>query len=207
MKRQITALLIFATTLCVLIGSCSNKIPEVVSVFGVKLDKSSMGLAVGESRKLTATVEPKNATDKGVSWESDNDPVATVDQDGNVTGISSGKGGAKITVTTDDGGYKATCDVGVVEIPVEKVTLDHDKIELEVDNPYQFSWTIVPDGASIKEVKFSSSDENVVRCAIEPLGLIYPLKAGNATITVTTVGTDKDGKQCTAECKVTVNLP
>ena len=207
MKRQITALLIFATTLCVLIGSCSNKIPEVVSVSGVKLDKSSMGLAVGESRKLTATVEPKNATDKGVSWESDNDPVATVDQDGNVTGISSGKGGAKITVTTDDGGYKATCDVGVVEIPVEKVTLDHDKIELEVDNPCQFSWTIVPDGASIKEVKFSSSDENVVRCAIEPLGLIYPLKAGNATITVTTVGTDKDGKQCTAECKVTVNLP
>jgi len=207
MKRQITALLIFATTLCVLIGSCSNKIPEVVSVSGVKLDKSSMGLAVGESRKLTATVEPKNATDKGVSWESDNDPVATVDQDGNVTGISSGKGGAKITVTTDDGGYKATCDVGVVEIPVEKVTLDHDKIELEVDNPYQFSWTIVPDGASIKEVKFSSSDENVVRCAIEPLGLIYPLKAGNATITVTTVGTDKDGKQCKAECEVTVNLP
>ena len=207
MKRQITALLIFATTLCVLIGSCSNKIPEVVSVSGVKLDKSSMGLAVGESRKLTATVEPKNATDKGVSWESDNDPVATVDQDGNVTGISSGKGGAKITVTTDDNGHKDTCDVGVVEIPVEKVTLDHDKIELEVDNPYQFSWTIVPDGASIKEVKFSSSDENVVRCAIEPLGLIYPLKAGNATITVTTVGTDKDGKQCTAECKVTVNLP
>jgi uncharacterized protein YjdB len=204
MKRQITALLIFATTLCVLIGSCSNKIPEVVSVSGVKLDKSSMGLAVGESRKLTATVEPKNATDKGVSWESDNDPVATVDQDGNVTGISSGKGGAKITVTTDDGGYKATCDVGVVEIPVEKVTLDHDKIELEVDNPYQFSWTIVPDGASIKEVKFSSSDENVVRCAIEPLGLIYPLKAGNATITVTTVGTDKDDKQCKAECEVTV---
>jgi uncharacterized protein YjdB len=202
MKRQIMALLIFATTLCVLIGSCSNKIPEVVSVSGVKLDKSSMGLAVGESRNLTATVEPKNATDKGVSWESDNDLAAKVDQDGNVTGIS--KGRAKITVITDDSGHKATCDVGVVEIPVEKVTLDHDKIELNIDNPYQFSWTIFPDGASIKEVEFSSSDESVVRCADKPLGLIYPTKIGVATITVTTVGTDKDDKQCKAECEVTV---
>ena len=202
MKRQIMALLIFATTLCVLIGSCSNKIPEVVSVSGVKLDKSSMGLAVGEARNLTATVEPKNATDKGVSWESDNDLAAKVDQDGNVTGIS--KGRAKITVITDDSGHKATCDVGVVEIPVEKVTLDHDKIELNIDNPYQFSWTIFPDGASIKEVEFSSSDESVVRCADKPLGLIYPTKIGVATITVTTVGTDKDDKQCKAECEVTV---
>jgi len=202
MKRQITALLIFATTLCVLIGSCSNKIPEVVSVSGVKLDKSSMGLAVGESRKLTATVEPKNATDKGVSWESDNDSVAEVDQDGNVTGIK--KGGAKITVTTDDGGHKATCDVVAAEIPVEKVTLDHDKIELNVNSPYQFSWTIFPDGASIKEVEFSSSDESIVRCAIEPLGYIFPIEIGVATITITTVGKDKDDKQCKAECEVTV---
>ena len=120
-----------------------------------------------------------------------------------MTGIN--KGRAKITVTTDDSGHKATCDVGVVEIPVEKVTLDHDKIELNVNSPYQFSWTIFPDGASIKEVKFSSSDESVVRCANEPsLGYIFPIKTGVATITVTTVGTDKDGKQCKAECEVTV---
>ena len=76
-----------------------------------------------ESVTLTATVAPEKATNKDVTWSSDNTEVATVDKDGKVTGVS--KGTANITVTTVDGGKTATCKVTVaVRIPTEPEQLD-----------------------------------------------------------------------------------
>lgn len=67
-----------------------------------------------------ATIEPANATNKGVTWASDNTAIATVDDNGKVTAVALGT--AKITVTTEDGGKEAICWVKVVasdsEIPV-----------------------------------------------------------------------------------------
>lgn len=57
---------------------------------------------------LTATVQPPEATNKTVTWESDKTSVATV-SDGTVT--AKGVGSANITVTTGDGGKTAKCAV------------------------------------------------------------------------------------------------
>ena len=84
---------------------------NVVSVTGIKLDKTKLTLAVGKNATLTATVSPSNATDKGMTWSSSNTAIATVDNSGKVTGVKAGT--ATITVTTDDGGYTATCEVTV----------------------------------------------------------------------------------------------
>ena len=56
-----------------------------VAVTGIALDKSVLPLKVGESKKLVATVMPANATNKQVTWASDNPAVAAVSQDGTVT--------------------------------------------------------------------------------------------------------------------------
>mgnify|MGYP003294177118 FL=1 len=61
----------------------------------------------------TATVAPADATDKSVTWTSDNDAVATV-ADGVVTAVAEGT--ATITVTTVDGEFTATCVVTVTEV-------------------------------------------------------------------------------------------
>lgn len=82
-----------------------------VPVESVSLDKTTLGLTEGETARLTATVEPSNATNKSVTWSSDNESVATVDTSGNVTAVSAGT--ATITVTTDDGGKTDTCTVTV----------------------------------------------------------------------------------------------
>jgi uncharacterized protein YjdB len=58
-----------------------------------------------------ATVAPANATVKTVTWESDNDEVATVDSAGKVVGVAAGT--ATITVTTTDGGFTDDCEVTV----------------------------------------------------------------------------------------------
>ena len=82
-----------------------------VSVTGVSLDKITLELFTGNTATLTATVHPDNATNKDVTWSSDNADVATVDN-GTVTAVGAGE--ATITVTTEDGSKTATCQVTVL---------------------------------------------------------------------------------------------
>ena len=70
-----------------------------------------MTLSEGDTARLTATVEPANATNQNVTWASSAPDVATVDASGNVTAVA--KGTATITATTKDGGKNATCTVTV----------------------------------------------------------------------------------------------
>lgn len=85
--------------------------PTEVSVTSVSLNKSILDIKVGETATLTATINPTNATNKNVTWESDNTQIATVDTAGKVTAIKEGT--AKITVKTKDGNHTATCIVTV----------------------------------------------------------------------------------------------
>ena len=85
----------------------------VIPVFNVSLDPEVLTLNAGETGALTATVSPESATNKNVTWSSDNINVAAVDSDGKVTAKAAGS--ATITVTTEDGGKTATCKVTVTE--------------------------------------------------------------------------------------------
>ena len=84
--------------------------PATVSVTGVTLDKETLELFTGGTGTLAATVQPEDATNKNVTWSSDNETVATV-ANGTVTAV--GAGTATITVTTTDGNHTATCTVTV----------------------------------------------------------------------------------------------
>ncbi|MFR6333603.1 MAG: Ig-like domain-containing protein [Eisenbergiella sp.] len=68
---------------------------------GVRVSQSSISGKVGDKVKLDAYVDPDNANNKKVSWETKNDSVATVN-DGNVTFV--GEGTTDIIVKTDEGG-------------------------------------------------------------------------------------------------------
>ena len=95
-------------------GSCAvTVVAKTINVSGVTLSETSLNLNVGDTKTLTATVDPDNATNKNVSWKSDKESVATVDQAGNVTAV--GSGSAKVIVTTEDGGLTATCVVTVTQ--------------------------------------------------------------------------------------------
>ena len=93
------------------IYSMNGTKPTEVSVTSVSLNKSTLDIKVGETATLTATINPTNATNKNVTWKSDNTQIATVDTAGKVTAIKEGT--AKITVKTKDGNYTATCIVTV----------------------------------------------------------------------------------------------
>ncbi|MBM6786394.1 Ig-like domain-containing protein [Collinsella tanakaei] len=172
---------------------------NVVSVTGVRLNRTSLSLDTGDTAVLTATVSPSNATDKGVSWSSSNTGVATVDRSGNVRAV--GAGTAVITVRTDDGSYTAKCTVTVKsDVKVERISLSPSTLTLGKNSTYKLTYTISPSNAENKGVTWKSSDSSVAR--VDSTGRVTAVSVGKATITVTTA----DGGK-TASCTVTVKGP
>ena len=99
-------------------ATCAVTVTQPVT--SVTLDKNTLELFTGNIATLTATVAPDNATNKTVTWSSNNANVATV-QNGTVNAVGAGE--ATITVTTADGNYTATCTVKVTD-PVYDMTTD-----------------------------------------------------------------------------------
>ena len=85
-----------------------------VAVTGVSVTPETLSLTVGQESTLTATVAPANATNKNVSWDSDDMSSATVDSDGKVTAVSVGE--ATISATTADGWFVDYCVVTITAV-------------------------------------------------------------------------------------------
>ena len=171
----------------------------VQDVTGVKLNKNTTTIKVGGTETLTATVEPANATNKAVTWSSDNISVATVDANGLVTAVA--EGSATITVTTEDGSKTASCTVTVTTatVPVTGVTLDPTSLTLDVNQTAPLTATITPSDATNQNVTWTSDNPSV---ATVSGGVVTAVAPGEATITATTA----DGGFA-ATCTVTVNKP
>lgn len=94
-----------------LLASACSKPETAVAVTGVKLSPQAVELEIGKTAKLTAEVLPADAADKSVVWTSSNQTAVYVGKEGDVLAIAAGE--ADITVTTNDGGFKAVCKVTV----------------------------------------------------------------------------------------------
>ena len=168
-----------------------------VPVTGVTLNNSTLELTAGDTFTLKATVAPENASNKDVTWESNNTAAATVDSEGKVTAVAAGE--ATITVTTKDGGKPATCTVTVKAkaVPVTGVTLDQTSLDLTAGDTKTLTATIAPADADIKSVTWKSN--NTAAATVDSEGKVTAVAAGEAKITVTTT----DGG-FTADCNVVV---
>jgi uncharacterized protein YjdB len=186
------------------IADSSLDIGKLMKVFapvtGVTLSPTTLSLVVGgdNTRTLTATVAPANATNKAVTWESSKPTVATV-SNGVVTAVAVGT--ADITVTTADGGFSATCTVTVnPPTAVTGVDLNTNTLTLAVNGTETLIHTIKPPDATNIAVTWSTGDESIA--TVSNTGTVTARAAGTTTITVTT--TDGNFK---AECNVTVVVP
>lgn len=150
-------------------------------VTGIQLNNSEKEIKVGESFSLTTTINPSDADDKSVIWQSENDSIATV-IDGKVTGVKAGA--AKIiatSVTNND--ISATCEVTVLQ-PVEGIKLDKESFMLgSIGETIQLVATILPEDASNKNINWRSSDESV--CIVSN-GKVVAVGYGTAVIIATT---------------------
>ena len=166
-----------------------------IGVTSVTLDKTDLTLDVNGTAKLNATVKPDDATTKTVTWKSDNEGVAIVDNNGNVTAKAAGT--ATITATVD--GKSASCKVtvnGQTTVPVASVKLNQTTLELIAGKEATLTATVKPDDATNKTVTWSSNNETVA--TVDNNGKVTAKAAGEAIITAK-VG----DKQATCNVKVT----
>ena len=166
----------------------------IVPVTGVTV-QPSITLEKTTSAALTVKITPDDATDKAVTWTSNNPSAATVDAAGRVTAVEGGK--ATITVMTHDGNHAASCFVTVI-VPAANVSLSAAQITLMPNTSKTLIATITPDDATDKTVTWSSSNPTVV--TVDAAGKITAVAAsGSATITAKS----HDGGHV-ASCVVTV---
>ena len=170
-----------------------NGQPATVPVQSVELNQTTLELKAGNTATLTATVSPESATDKTVTWTSDNPEVATV-EGGKVTAVNEGTA----IITAKAGDKTATCTVTVTkaDVAVESVTLDKTSLDLKTGDNTTLTATVNPESATNKDVTWTSDKPEIA--AVEG-GTVTAKAEGTATITVTTA----DGGK-TATCKVTV---
>lgn len=163
---------------------CTCRVNVVRLVSGIKLDVLKKTVEPGESFDLNYTIKPSNPTNPKVKWSTSNKKVATVTQDGEVRAV--GKGEAKITVTTVDGGFTSVCTVKVVR-RVTGVSLNREEVTLTPGKQATLKAKVRPSGASDKSVTWRSSNKKVA--TVSSKGVVTAKGAGEATITVKT----KDG--------------
>lgn len=86
-------------------------IKVVVPVESMKISKRSIKLGVGETKQLDAKVSPAKATVQTKTWYTEDEKIATVDENGLVTAVSGGT--VTVYALSDDGYFKSSCEVTV----------------------------------------------------------------------------------------------
>ena len=163
-------------------------------VTGLIVSPDSASIEVGEVLELTATITPGNASDKEVTWTSDDPSICTVNEDGEIKGI---KGGATlIKCVSEDGDLMAYSMITVIE-KVTTITLP-ETAEVGVGKKLKLTAIVSGDTASNKKLKWKSSKKSV--CTVSKSGTITGKKAGKARIWAKAT----DGSGVKASCVVRV---
>lgn len=126
-KKVISLLLccLLAFSFCITGSAAEDEFQPIV---GIILDSTELTVYYGGTGKLTATVVPSNASEKGITWKSSNEALLTVDANGNLTAAKdtaeSPSGPQTVTVTatsTFDSKIFAKCTVTVDNEPESKI--------------------------------------------------------------------------------------
>ena len=153
-------------------------------VFDPALPGNPLPLSVGGNCPIHAKVQPENATDKNLTYSSDNEAVASVDAQGQIT--AKAVGNAKITIKASNGVSKEiTVTVTTTHIPVTGIVIPSGETTIFVGNggTRQIGAYAVPENATNKTLTYSIDDDSIASVTAD--GLITAREVGSTTITIT----------------------
>lgn len=176
-------------------AKCSiNVVPTPIS--SLTLNESTISIVKGQTFTLSCTIFPDDATNKELIWSSDDEGVAKVNDNGVVTGVSTGNTIIYVKAKSNSK-ISATCKV-FVTTPVTSIKLDQEQIELYVEDEIQLRATCSPTDADNTNIRWSSSDSDIADVSNE--GYVKTKNEGSVRITVTTT----DGTNLSASCDIIV---
>ena len=158
---------------------------------GITIEPLSVKL--GEKKAIDYVLQPAGSTSI-VKFKSMDDKVATVDDNGNVTGKKVGT--VDILVTTDVATVNGICKVTVTGEKLKLTGITIKPLSVKVNESKKIEYTLQPDGATAT-VKFKSKDESIAK--VDADGNVTGVKEGTVKIEVTT-----DVDNVKGECDVTV---
>ena len=157
--------------------SCPIHGEKLVKTTKITVPSKKVTVKVGKTVQLAPTLTPANSTD-GISYKSSAPKVATVSDNGVVTGVRPGT--AKITITS--GKKSVTVKVTVPDIKTTKITVPSKKVTVKKGKKITLKPTVKP-ANSTQAVTFSSSDKKIA--TVSKKGVVKGVRAGKAKITIT----------------------
>ena len=173
-------------------ASCTVNV--INAVMGITISDNSIMLYPNKTKQLKASVTPADADNQSITWESNDDDVATVNATGLVTSVAPGT--ATITVKSVDGEYTATCTVTVGK-HVSSIILSDTELVMAVGTSDTLYATVMPLSAFNKTVTWVST--NPKAATVDQNGNLQAVDTGTTTI----IAYCEDG-DVTASCTVTV---
>lgn len=177
-----------------LVASCQVTVQEFVSSVNIVTDVTNVN--IGDSRQVTAEVLPETATNRGLTWNSSNRNVITVDENGRITAVGVGKADLYAYAADGSGVY----DYKPVEVvrPVSTITVTPTSLSVPEGGSADIRATVAPSNATYLGVSWESSNNDVA--IVDSNGNIIGVSAGTCTITANAI----DGSGVSGKCRVTV---
>lgn len=189
--------IITATTINNRSATCRLTVKEVLAD-AITIYPDELTLTQGAAKKLSVRILPENATNQSVTWSSEDESVAAIDEDGVVTALSEGTTRI-IAITQDDSGLTASCRVVVEPVEPTSVTLSEGNRDLVIGESFIIIADVQPEGAKNKNVVWHSSAPEIVSVTND--GVVTGRSEGQANITATTCN------GLSASCLVSVYAP
>ena len=161
-------------------ASCYFYVTDTV-VHEVILTSPKTEVHIGTNVQLSVTVLPNEALNKNVTFVSSDEEIATVDQNGMVTGLKLGR--VIISAISEDGGFVGTVSL-LITNPVKELVLNSENA-VTGENTYRIGYQILPENATNKSVVFEIDDSSIA--TVDGSGLVTFEKAGEVKVKVTTV--------------------
>ncbi|MDO4194409.1 MAG: leucine-rich repeat protein, partial [Erysipelotrichaceae bacterium] len=176
--------------------TAEREVHVIVPAEGISVneEESVSEIEYGHTGSIKIIFSPSDTTNQNVTWTSSDETVATVDENGVITAI--GEGPVTITATSEDGGFTASREINILFTHIESIKFTESEISALVDEKVQLEAVISPEDASVKDVTYTTSNDNVA--AVDENGMVTIISGGSAIITATTA----DGGK-TATCKIT----
>lgn len=185
-----------AAVVCALALIIVLNIPKNIPITGIdNLPEETTQMVIGDTLELGTVKKPADATDN-LTYESSDEQVATVDENGVITALA--KGEITITIKGDDIVKTITVNIEEKRIPVTAITGNmSDTMTLTAGENTQLICSVVPENATEQTITYSSSDGNVATIGQD--GVITAVNPGHTTITASAA----DG--ITKQMSLTVN--
>lgn len=167
------------------------------------LDSTKIELELGKT--TTIEIFPSPAPDDNVSWSTQykNNVSIVKEEHGKVTvkGLIESSY-SYITATVNGKEISPSCKVSVFCIPVESISISTSALSMEVDDTKQLSAKVYPTNATVKTIKWNSSDERIA--TVDQQGNVRATGGGVAVISAVSEGKDSNNQYLSKECVVSV---